>query len=176
MGRLGAAILVWLGLAGSASAGEMFIGAYDHDATVGLGHGGHETGAQLTAGYRTDPIDTLAWAGRPSGYAFAATNTAGGTNYVGGGLSWRLERPGARFYVQPGLGLMIHDGHVDRRQRGTGLNLGSRLLLEPELALGWRFTERLALEGSLIHLSHARIAGARNPGLNELGLRLVYRF
>lgn len=50
------------------------------------------------------------------------------------------------------------------------------MLFEPEWSLGWRATDRLSIEISWIHLSHAQLAGNQNPGLGDFGLRAVYRF
>ena len=58
----------------------------------------------------------------------------------------------------------------------TKLDLGSRVLFEPELSIGWKATERLSVEASWIHLSHAQLASRQNPGLGDLGVRLIYRY
>ena len=50
------------------------------------------------------------------------------------------------------------------------------MLFEPELSLGWKATERLSMELSWIHLSHARLAGHYNPGVADVGLRVLYRY
>ena len=173
-----------------AEAAEVWLGAYDHDVHDAMSIGRYEAGAQLGAGYIGAPLEPLRLLGRPSPYVLAAVNTDGGTNYAAAGLAWRVSL-GQRLYVRPGLGLAVHDGDVDfpspyepgltsdqrhaRFQRGREeIDLGARVLLEPELALGWRVSDRLAVEASWMHVSHGRIAGGQNPGLSDVGVRLVY--
>jgi lipid A 3-O-deacylase len=156
----------------AAQAGEVFVGAYAHDVHV-FAIGGFERGAQLAAGYRTDPLAGLGFIGAPSLYGFGAANTAGGLNYAAAGLSWKF---GDRFYLRPGLGVGVHDGHVGKFQVGNDLNLGSRVLAELELGAGWQVSDRMSVEASMVHMSHAQLAGRQNPGLDDVGLRLNYKF
>lgn len=159
--------------AGAAQAGEVFAGAYDHDVhVVALGHF-NDHGAQLSLGYRTDPLTGLHIIGSPSLQAFGAANTSGGVNYGAAGLSWKF---GDRLYLRPGIGVAIHDGHVGEFQVGKELNLGSRVLAELELGVGWQFSPKAAIEASFVHLSHGQLAGHQNPGLDDVGLRFNYRF
>ena len=39
-----------------------------------------------------------------------------------------------------------------------------------------QLTPRWGLEASYVHLSHGQIAGRQNPGLDDVGLKLAYRF
>ena len=173
-----------------AEAAELWVGAYDHDVHDAMAIGRYEAGVQLGAGLIGGPLEPLRLLGRPSPYVLATVNTDGGTNYAAAGLSWRVP-VGDRLYLRPGLGLAVHDGDVDvpspyeptltadqrraRFERGRDeIDLGARVLLEPELALGWRVSERVAVEASWMHVSHGRIAGGQNPGLSDVGVRLVY--
>jgi hypothetical protein len=176
-----------LGPAAHAQTAQVWGGAYVHDIRDGLSEGGVEEGPQIAAGVISAPLRSL---GGPSLYLLGAANPAGGTNYAAAGLSWRLGL-GERAYLRPGFGAGVHDGdtdlpspyepglaHVTRLQRfdhnEASLDLGSRVLVHLELALGWQATERLAVEASWMHLSHGDLAGGQNPGLSDLGLRLVY--
>lgn len=178
--------------AGPALAGEIKLGVYAHDIDDQISNGHFEEGPQIVGQYQTTALDELAFLGRPRAHLLAGVNTRGGTNYVAAGLSWRFPI-GKRFYVQPGIGAAIHDGKVDlpspfapglavieqqRRLRNwtTRLDLGSRVLFEPEISFGFKATERLSMEVSWIHVSHAQLAGKNNPGLGDFGLRAVYRF
>jgi hypothetical protein len=158
--------------AGPAAAGELFAGAYAHDQSL-IAEGGFEHGAQLSLGYRSDPLSPLRVIGAPSLYGFGAANTAGGIAYGAVGLSWKF---GDRFYLRPGFGIAVHDGHVGEFQVGDELNLGSRVLAELELGAGLRLTPRLTAEASWVHMSHAQLAGRQNPGLDDVGVRLNWRF
>jgi lipid A 3-O-deacylase len=158
--------------AGAASAGEVFVGAYAHDVHV-VAISGFEHGAEISAGYRTDPLQGLGVIWHPSVFGFGAVNTAGGVDYTAAGLSWKI---GDRFFLRPGIGVAVHDGRVGKFQVGNELNLGSRVLAELELGAGYRFTPSTSIEASLVHLSHGQLAGRQNPGLDDLGLRLTHRF
>ncbi|OHB29266.1 MAG: hypothetical protein A2790_12875 [Phenylobacterium sp. RIFCSPHIGHO2_01_FULL_69_31] len=178
--------------ASAARAGEVFLGAYAHDVDDGISYGKFEDGAQIVGGVRTTALDELKFLGRPRVHLLAGVNTAGGTNYAAAGLAWRFNLS-ERVYVQPGIGLAIHDGRVNlpspdapgltpeerlKRLRDfqTKLDLGSRVLFEPELSVGWKATRRLSVELSWIHLSHAKLAGDYNPGVGDVGVRLLYRY
>lgn len=178
--------------AAPATAGEVFTGVYAHDIDDGISFGKFEDGAQIVTGVRTTALDELKFLGRPRVHLLVGVNTSGGTNYLASGLAWRFPLS-ERLYVQPGIGLAIHDGRVnlpspdepgltpaERLKRlndfQTKLDLGSRVLFEPELSIGWKATRRLSVEVSWIHLSHGKLAGDYNPGLGDIGLRLLYRY
>jgi len=186
-----AAIFV-VSAAAPAMAGEVFAGVYAHDVDDGISYGKFEEGAQIVAGVRTTALDELKFLGRPRVHLLMAVNTAGGTDYLASGLSWRFHL-NERVYVQPGIGLGIHDSRVafpspdepgitpqERLKRirdfQTKLDLGSRVLFEPELSIGWKATRRLSVELSWIHLSHGKLAGDYNPGVGDVGVRLIYRY
>lgn len=188
---IAAAISAFL-LSAPAEAGEAFVGAYAHDVDDGISYGKFEGGAQIVGGVRTAALDELSLLGKPRVHLLVGVNTSGETSYLATGLAWRFDLT-ARLYVQPGLGIAIHDGRVKLpspnepgitpqerltrlSRRETKLDLGSRVLFEPELSLGWKATDRLSLELSWIHLSHARLAGRYNPGLGDVGLRILYRY
>lgn len=178
--------------AAPAMAGEVFAGVYAHDVDDGISYGKFEDGAQIVAGVRTTALDELKFLGRPRVHLLMAVNTAGGTDYLASGLSWRFH-VNERVYVQPGIGLGIHDSRVafpspdepgitpqERLKRirdfQTKLDLGSRVLFEPELSIGWKASRRLSVELSWIHLSHGKLAGDYNPGVGDVGVRLLYRY
>ena len=194
MGRVRPLLAVLLGLAATpAAAGEVMLGVYQHDIDDTFSFGNTENGKQIVIGARTAALDELAFIWRPRAHIIAGFNTAGGTDYVAAGLSWRFNFGGDRFYFEPGVGAAIHNGSVNlpspyepgltpaeearRLYNWTHkLDLGSRVLFEPEWSLGWRATDRLSVEISWIHLSHAQLAGGQNPGLGDFGLRAVYRY
>jgi lipid A 3-O-deacylase len=70
----------------------------------------------------------------------------------------------------------VHDGHVGKLQVGNQLNLGLRVLAELELSAGFQINPRVSVEGTIVHMSHAQLTGPQNPGLDDVGLRLSYRF
>jgi lipid A 3-O-deacylase len=182
---------------GEARAAEALVGLYRHDVTflgnfVGLGAAGREHGADLHLGYRTDPVSALGAIGSPQVHAFVSINSQLKSNFAAVGLDWRVPL-GGRFYVRPGIGLALTDGktvHPSATEPGISLAeqdrraslyynriaFGSRILFEPELALGIQVNERLSVEGSYVHLSNGQIFHqGKNQGLDDVGVRLVWK-
>ena len=156
-----------------AYAGEVFGGLHAHDVDTVFTKSGIEEGLAIQAGWRGKRIDALGPIGGPSPYAFASVSTAGGVNFAAAGLSWKFGR---QVYVRPGIGLAIHDGpggEIDRRDR---IVFGSRVLFEPEIAIGVAVSERVSVEASWVHLSHGQFFSGQNPGLDDIGVRVNYRF
>jgi len=161
---------------GQARAQEVFAGVYAHDVRLGITVCCYEHGADIELGARTAPIGALSRLGDFRVYSLGSVNTAGGVDFAAAGLAYRLHL-GRRFYISPGIGGAVQNGDADRFQRRPDhLDLGSRILFEPEAAIGYTWSPHWATEVSYVHLSHARLAGPQNPGMDDVGLRLVYRF
>ena len=148
-----------------AQAGELLGGVYVHDVKLPTDLSGIERGFDLQVGYRGGRI-----AHTPlQPYIFGALNTAGQTSYAAVGLSAKFGRS---IYVRPGLGLAIHNGSAGKFFNPDRIAFGSRILFEPEIAVGTRINDRLSIEASWIHMSHAQLFGGENPGIDNVGLRL----
>lgn len=162
-----AALALIVGGATPARAVELFGGAYIHDVDTPLSLSGVEKGVDLQAGVRGGRI-----AATPlQPYAFLAVNTSGKTSYGAIGLSARF---GKRAYVRPGLGIALHTGSArNYNVPGNGrIEFGSRLLFEPELAIGFQVAPRTSIEASWVHMSHATLLSRQNPGIDNFGVRL----
>jgi len=151
---------------------EVFVGIYAHDVDSPLNLRGFGEGADFQLGWRGGRMRGLSAVGAPQPYAFVAVNTGGDLHYASAGISWKI---GGRVYVRPGIGIAVHtapslDGPNPER------SLGSRILFEPEVAVGVQASERISIEASLVHMSHATLLGDHNPGIDNIGLRLNYRF
>lgn len=156
--------------AAPASAGELFGGLYVHDVKTPLDLSGVERGFDLQVGYRFDGI-----ARTPiQPYAFAAANSAGKTHYAAVGVSAKF---GKSIYIRPGIGLAIHTGSAaDYTNPGNGkIEFGSRVLFEPELGVGAQLNDRLSIEASWVHMSHATLFSGQNPGIDNIGARLNFK-
>nr|WP_314446016.1 acyloxyacyl hydrolase [uncultured Sphingomonas sp.] len=153
----------------AASAGEVFAGLHAHGVKTPLSlNADREGGADISAGIRGGRI-----AGTPlQPYAFASVNLSGDTNFLAAGLSARF---GEKVYVRPGVGLAIHDGSASKVELPDRLALGSRVLFAPELAVGTQLNDRIGIEASWVHFSHAQLFGKQNPGIDNVGLRLNVR-
>lgn len=158
------------------SAAEVFGGLSAHDVNLGISVCCYEHGIDVQAGLRSDPIVSLNHFGDLRLYGFGSINGSGGVDFGAAGVAWRLHLTD-RLYFQPALGAAVQNGDADDFQRRPNhLDLGSRILFEPEVSLGYRLATRWAAELSYVHLSHAQLAGPQNPGMDDLGVRLVYRF
>lgn len=79
--------------------------------------------------------------------------------------------------MRPELGVIVHDGPSRKvSANGRYLDLGSRVLFEPGVAVGVNITPKVAIEASWVHISHARVCDSvQNPGLDMWGARLNVR-
>lgn len=156
------------------AAQEVFAGAYVHDVHTPLTLYTGERGADIELGYRFGRSAALRFIGRPAPYVIASLNTRGDTSFAGAGLSWKLGK--GPVYARPGIGLVVQNGHRLRvAANGQRTDLGSPVLFEPEIALGTRLSDKLAIEASWTHISHARLFNWRqNPGIDMMGVRLEF--
>ncbi|WP_126172120.1 acyloxyacyl hydrolase [Altericroceibacterium xinjiangense] len=156
-----------------AAAQEVFTGIYVHGVDTPFSLETEEGGADIALGYRFGRQDALSIIGRPAPYLIASVNTQGDTSFAGGGLSWKIGK--GPVWVRPGLGLVLHDGPSERFSVGARrTDLGSRVLFEPEIAIGTQVTPRLGVEASWVHVSHARLFNSQqNPGIDMMGVRLT---
>ena len=170
--RVIACSVLTLSAAAPAQAGEIFGGLYFHDvSTFVTPDSGNENGLDVQLGWRGDPLTS--WKLQP--HAFVSVNTAGRTHYAAAGISRKFGR---KVYFRPGVGVAIHTGSTrDYVIPGNHhIEFGSRVLFEPEIALGTQVSDSVSVEASWVHLSHAQLAGGQNPGIDNLGVRLNYRF
>ena len=169
-------LLVGLCLAGAAEAGEaaeLFGGLHAHDVDTALTKGGFERGVDFQIGWRGERIGALRALGAPAPHAFLSVNSAGDTNFAAAGLSWKI---GQTVYLRPGVGLAVHVRPSRLFAGNRRIDFGSRILFEPELGIGYQLSDRVSMEASWVHLSHAQLFGRQNPGLDNFGVRLNYRF
>jgi lipid A 3-O-deacylase len=176
-------------LAGRAAAqvDSVRIGVMDHNIQVtDPKNANKETGVNINVEARFASPEFLAVLRSPHPYAMASVNSDGNTSFVALGLSWDWEiAPGWR--LEPGFGYAIHNGEkgnifpsgsqaaVDFSR--TRVLLGSRDLFRSSLALTRDLGERWGVQAIYEHLSHGQIIGTgRNQGLDEIGVRVVYRF
>jgi lipid A 3-O-deacylase len=161
-----------LALAGSpARASELFGGLLAHDVDTPLSKGGRESGLDLQFGWRGGRIGALGFIGAPAPYAFVAAASSGGTHVAAAGLSWRI---GGRLFARPGVGIAVHSRSSHGSIGGIRTDLGSRVLFEPEFGIGYQLSERVAIEGTWVHVSHAQLFSRQNPGMDSIGIRLTF--
>ena len=162
-------------LAAPATANEVFGGVAAHGLNLIGVRRSYESGVDIVAGIRSGPVARFAGATLRL-HLLGSINLDGGVSYAaaGAGMRWPV---GKNFYIQPGVGIAVHDGNSQRFQATPNdLYLGSRVVFEPELVAGVRLSSRWAAEIAYVHLSHAQLFSRQNPGLDTLGARLTYRF
>jgi hypothetical protein len=137
--------------------------------------------------YRTAPLPILL---KPRLTAKAEINTGGRTSFFGAGAEWRQHAFRGRAYAQAGIGVTLIDGYAvtpdpfepgispgQARQRyGVYLrrtSFGSQVLFNPNASIGIRLDRRWAVEAVWEHFSHAQVFSERNPGIDNVGIRLV---
>ena len=160
-------------LAGPAEAQEVFGGIYSHDVKTGITRSGFERGVDFQLGWRGARIQALSAIGAPSPHAFVSVNSAGETHFAAAGISWKIGRT---VYARPGVGLAVHTGPGRVVPGDRRIDFGSRILFEPEFGIGVQLSEQVSVEASIVHLSHAKLFSPQNPGIDNIGLRLNYRF
>ena len=154
-----------------AQAEEIYLGASIHAADTPFSLQTDEQGHDVQFGIRGNPITQLSAIGSPSAYLHGQVSLNGETSLAAAGISWKI---GHKFYLRPGIGLALHTDKIpEARASGRRIDLGSRVLFEPEVAVGVRLSERLAGEVSWVHVSHATLLSGQNPGMDFIGARLV---
>lgn len=159
-----------------AAAQEVFAGLYVHEVDTPLTLHTGEGGADVAIGYRFKRIEALGFIGKPAPYVIGSLNTRGDTSFAGAGVSWTIGK--GPVYFRPALAVVVHDGPNYRVDPATRMrtDLGSRVLFEPELGLGYRLNAKLAVEASWMHISQGRLFNwKQNPGIDMIGARLNWR-
>jgi lipid A 3-O-deacylase len=161
---------------------ELRVGWAAHDV-----YNGTEDGSQIVVEVLFDSPDFLSWAYSPRPYLMGSFNTAGLTNLGAAGLAWEAGLT-ERFSVEGSLGLSYNDGVKDfahlppddpdrLRLASTRAALGSRTLFHLRVGADYALTEQWRLGVFYEHYSHGQIlASGRNQALDEVGVRLGYRF
>ena len=166
------AMIIAIAVPRGAHAGEIFTGLHVHDVKTPLDASGIESGVDFSLGYRGNGIGHLLGA-QLQPYIFGAVNSAGNTDYAAAGIEAKFPL-GGNFYFRPGIGIAIHDGSAGKYYRTDKIAFGSRVLFEPEIALGTKISRRFSIEASWVHMSHAQLFGKENPGIDNLGMRMNF--
>ena len=187
-----------------AQAGEVSIGVFAHDVEIsGIGGAkGKEKGQAIALEYRFDSPDIFEAIWSPKPYVYATGNLNGNTSHAGAGLAWqkgfseawygefafglsghngeeRVPNPADTVTDRPDLsGTALQDEIARRRARKDDtIEFGSTLLFRIQLALGYQLSDEWATELVYEHLSNGRIIGGpENEGVDNIGLRLAYKY
>ncbi|HWD58852.1 MAG TPA: acyloxyacyl hydrolase [Stellaceae bacterium] len=182
-----AALLPLRAQAQNITGSEVILGVMDHDTTLLKGR---EKGADINpelifASPVSDASIAAApawihWALQPRPTIGGDINTAGQTNqaYIGATWSWYL----AQNLINPGDGIVLdyffgpgfNDGKIanGNSQRKA---LGSHILFREGLDLGYQINPIWVISAHIDHISNGGLA-KENQSINDLGIRLGYRF
>jgi lipid A 3-O-deacylase len=155
-----------------AMASEVFVGVAAHEVDTPFTLKTRESGVDIQIGYRGEKIESLRAIGAPSPYFFGSLNSAGDTSFVAAGLSWKI---GKTLYFRPGIGVALHNGRIPQAFNGRRIDLGSRVLFEPEIGLGYQINNRVSMEASWAHISNATLFSGQNPGIDMIGVRASFK-
>jgi lipid A 3-O-deacylase len=123
----------------------------------------------------------------PRPYVYASLSTQGYTNLVAAGLNW-TGNPTDRISVEGAFGISYNDGVDDVvdldpgdpvriETAATRALLGSDWLFHSRLGADYALTDQWAVGVYYEHFSHGQIlASGRNQALDEVGVRIGYRF
>lgn len=185
LAAFGAAMM--LAPAAQAGVDEVHVGVMAHNICVADCKNANKEGSpnvELQVSF--DSPGFLNWAGSPQPYVMASVNTAGDTSFGGFGLEWRWDFADG-WALEPGVGYIVHNGETENPfPNGTPessefashhLLLGSEDLFRTSLGVTREFSGPWEAELFFEHLSHGQIIGSgHNQGVDQLGLRLGYRF
>jgi lipid A 3-O-deacylase len=166
---------------------EIRVGLIQHNMCVGdCDNADKEGGPNISAEVVFNSPEFLKIIWRPRPYVMGSVNTAGDTSFGGAGLEWEWEfAEGWSF--EPGFGYVIHDGELtfpypqgDPRNDPISAQkvfFGSRDLFRTNLSLNKDIGEKWGMQLMYEHLSHGQVLGeGRNQGLDNMGVRVRYRF
>ncbi len=173
-----------------ASAGvidDISVGVLQHNICVlDCDNADKEDGPDISAEVAFASPGWLGFAASPKPYIAVTANAAGNTSFVAAGLQWEWAFADG-WSFQPGLGYALHDGeksfpfpqgdpHNDPISAET-VFFGSRDLFRTSLAINRDLGERWGAQLHYEHFSHGQILGTgRNQGIDNLGVRLRYRY
>lgn len=173
--------------AGAGIIEDVSVGVLQHNACVrNCDNADKEDGPDVSAELAFTSPRWLEFAASPRPYVALTANTAGNTSIIAAGLQWEWAFANG-WSLQPGFGYAVHDGDIDfpfpqgdPRNDPVSANtvfLGSRDLFRTSLALNRDIGESWSVQAHYEHLSTGQILGSgRNQGLDNLGVRLRYRF
>lgn len=161
---------------------EVWVGAAAHDYTdIGAGKESGTTDAWLEIDSGRPRL--LRFMGAPRLNLTAAFNSRGESNAAAAGFVWD-HRLAGRLYGSLDLGFGLTDGVTNPPPGPAGipvarrrLLLGSKALFREAVGLDWRLTQGWAIGLEVTHMSNGSLLTSHyNEGINDLGLRLGYRF
>jgi lipid A 3-O-deacylase len=173
--------------AAQAGVDEVHVGVMAHNICVtDCKNANKEDGPNVEFQMSFDSPSFLHWAGAPQPYLMGSVNAAGETSFGGVGLEWRWDFADG-WALEPGFGYVVHDGETTNPYPNGSpeaeafadehVLLGSEDLFRTSIGLTRDLAGPWEAQLFFEHLSHGQILGdGRNQGLDQIGVRLGYRF
>lgn len=170
-------IVALAGLPHAAAAGEgllseIKLGALAHDVPVLASR--DERGVDFNVEALFASPAALSALGAPRPHVGASINGSGDTSQAYAGLTWEWQPFEAPLWGAFSLGGAVHDGEREN-VREDRKALGSRVLFRLGAEVGYDVSESVRVSVLWDHISNAGLA-EENEGLNNVGVRLGYRF
>ncbi|HEY2658155.1 MAG TPA: acyloxyacyl hydrolase [Caulobacteraceae bacterium] len=161
---------------------QIWVGGYAHDVSD-LRHGKESGTGDVQVEIDSARPAWLRFMGAPRLNAALSLNSAGLTNFGSAGLTWNHRLIGP-LYGSLDLGFGLTDGVANPPPGPRGaydldhrLLLGSKVLFREAAGVDWRLSRRWSIGAQFVHLSNGLVLAHRyNQGINNVGLRLGYRF
>lgn len=182
-----AALSVFCGPVHADILSEARLGVAAHGLDFNGGDPAVEDGADVSLELLFTSPKPLRYILSPRPYIGGSLNTGGDTDFFSFGLVWQQHVLRDRIFFEADFGLARHNGVLDLPPPGDPARddiaanntlFGSRMLFRGALGAGVRITPRWNAQVFYEHLSNAQIFGEgdRNQGLDNVGVRLGYRF
>ena len=168
---------------------EARLGVAAHGLDFNGGEGAPEGGANVSAEILFKSPKIFRYILEPRPFVHGSLNTQGDTSFYGVGLAWEQHVFRDRFFGEVDLGVARHDGVIDLPPpgdprfediAGNRALLGARYLFRASIGAGYKLSDRWRAQIFYEHLSNGQIlngdATDRNQGLDNIGVRIGYRF
>jgi len=135
-----------------------------------------ENGTDINMEIHFQPPKLLSALGEPKPFIGTTINTVGDTSFLYAGFMWDFDIT-EYVFASLGLGMTVHNGNSGVTSDGDGLTtLGCWWLFRESLELGYKVEKQVSIALFWDHVSHGDICSDRNSGMDNMGIRLHYKF
>ena len=164
--------LAFLALAQAGDGSQMLaIGVIAHDRGFASDH--HENGIDLNLERQFAPLD---FPGSPRPHLGATLNFVGDTSMAYAGLGFRV-RETPQWFADLHFSAALHDGPLHKDpvgcQQFSDCGYGVRIMPRLGIEIAYRIRPDATISLLYDHMSHKRIIGGENEGLDHIGVRYL---
>ena len=168
---------------------EARLGLAAHGLDLNGGEDAPEGGANVSAELLFTSPKIFRYILQPRPFVHGSLNTRGDTSFYGLGLAWEQHVFQDRAFGEFDFGVVRHDGIIDLPPAddpafmdiAENRNLlGARYLFRISIGVGYKLSDRWRVQAFYEHLSNGLLLNGestdRNQGLDNVGVRIGYRF